>query len=98
MNACLFCEEVEHKAYSDIDYVCPKCVIMLSNASQNSLKAGLARAEEVGAVRKATAIRMFIGQNKEPTNMKRAEKKRVRGFMRRQPRLFIPGRIGLKGE
>ena len=60
--SCLFCNlsETNYKPESHIDYICGRCVILLTDADQADLKKSYSKALDKGYQRKAKAIKSFI--------------------------------------
>ena len=77
MTVCLFCSREEGHGYKpekEIEFVCSRCVQLLSGAHQEDLQRAHKKAIEHGYQNKAKAVAMFI--EKEIKDGKKPEKRR----------------------
>ena len=74
MNTCLFCDQPEPcKHYvppAGVSYVCSACVVRLLRVSQDHIRAAHKKAVEIGANRKAEALKSFMEDDNEQRNPK----------------------------
>lgn len=60
-TGCLFCNGASYYPVKrGVDFICPRCVVILSNAKKKDLRAGYEKAAQLNMPRKAKAIRKFI--------------------------------------
>ena len=81
---CLFCnsKEPNYKPGPEIDFICSRCVMLLSAANQDDLKQAHDRAIKKGYLGKAKAIKSFIIEDKANV---RKTKKPKRGMVGKRP-------------
>lgn len=76
---CLFCEEIEEYNGNDgsVDYVCSRCVQLFLNAKPDDLQRAYQKAIDNELYRKATALKMLIGEKDNDTgNQTKPKRKR----------------------
>jgi hypothetical protein len=81
---CLFCNEFDstHRTPTYTDFICSRCIILLSSADQSELYRAYQKAKQMGSHRQAHAIEKFLI---EGARHERKTKKSKRNLARKRP-------------